>query len=266
MEECFIKKRIHELTQKDHLDSKSNEQLFKQYNLDKQNNIPLEQSEARELLIVGNEKLVFRILIDKFGICDVSRDREEYSVGMMGLVKVVDTFDINKGCAFSTYAIQVISNEVRMYYRKNNKHDYSTNKITSINESIIVGPEGDVFSLEDYLGEEDDTVDCIIREQNLKQIKDCLQYLSDNERVSIIYGYGLFGNKKLTQDGIAEILGVNQAYVSRMMKYGRKKIRILSTPSSNLSPQDLETKYKLLNMNRPNDDFTDELIKDKQQD
>ena len=246
MEPNFIKKRIYELTQKEHLDSASNEQLLHQYHLDKQNNIPLEQSEARELLIMGNEKLVFRILHERFGIYELSKDIEEYSLGMMGLIKAVDTFDISRNVAFSTYATQVVINQIRMEYRKRNKIS-SLSNVLSINEPVGNSFDGDVFYLEDYIGEDDDTVECIIHEQNIQTLKKNLQYLKEEERIAIIYGYGLFGNEKLKQSEIGKMLGVNQGYVSRMMKYGYEKLKLLETPNSQLSKSDLSAKLKLLN-------------------
>ena len=249
MENYLIKQRIYELTQKEHLDSTSNELLLQQYHVDKQNNIPPEMSEARELLIMGNEKLVFRILLNNFGIHELSRDIEEYSVGMMGLVKAVDTFDINRSCAFSTYAIQVIVNQVLMEYRKNKKHNHIANITTSINEPITGNFNGDIFFLEDCLGEDDSTIDDIILEENFQTIKDNLQYLRKEEVISVIYGYGLFGNEKLNQNEIAQMLGVNQSYVSRMMRYGRNKLKLLITPNDELPKRELDTKLKLLNCN-----------------
>ena len=249
MENYLIKRRIYELAQKDHLDSASNELLLKQYHLDKQNNLPRDKSEARELLIVGNEKLVFSIMRDKLGIYELNKDIEEYSVGMMGLIKAVDTFDIERGVSFSTYATQVVFNQILMEYRKQKQSNQLINKTTSINEPVGNYSNGDVFFLEEHLGEEDDTAECIIREQNIQTIKNNLQYLKEDEQISVVYGYGLFGNKKLKQNEIAKILGVNQGHVSRMMKAGCKKLRILSTGDSELSPQELELKRKLLNKN-----------------
>lgn len=249
MENYLIKQRIYELAQKEHLDSSSNELLLKQYHTDKQNNIPCDKSEARELLIVGNEKLVFSIMRDKFGIYELNRDIDEYSVGMMGLIKAVDTFNIERGVSFSTYATQVVVNQILMGYRKQKQSSLLINKTTSINEPVGNYSNGDVFFLEEHLGEEDDTAECIIREQDLQTIKNNLQYLNKGEQVSVIYGYGLFGNRKLKQNEIAKMLGINQGHVSRMMKSGCKKLKILSTNNDELSPKDLEQKHKLLSRN-----------------
>lgn len=247
MENYLIKRRIYELAQKDHLDSASNELLLKQYHMDKQNNIPRDKSEARELLIVGNEKLVFSIMRDKFRICELNKDIEEYSAGMMGLVRAVDTFNIEKGVSFSTYATQVIVNQILMEYRKQKQYSLLINKTISINEPVGNYSSGDVFLLEDHLGEEDDTTESIIREQNLKTIKNNLQYLREDECASVVYGYGLFGNKKLKQNEIARKLNINQSQVSRLMKSGCEKLKILSTNNNELSTKELEQKQKLLN-------------------
>ena len=246
MEEIFIKKRIYELTKMDHLDSASNKLLLQQYHLDKQNSIPPDKSEARELLIMGNEKLVFRIICDTFGIYELSKDIDEYSVGMIGLVKAVDTFDINRDVAFTTYAVQVIINEIRMEYRKRKKYYTVQNKTTSIYETVGESKEGDIFLLEDFLGEFDDTIECIIHNENMQTIQANLQYLNNAERVAVIYGYGLFGNPKLTQKEIGDIIGANQGYVSKAMRTGYNKLRILSTANSELMLEDIELKQKLL--------------------
>ena len=249
MENGLIKQRIYELTKKEHLDSASNELLLRQYHEDKLHNIPPQESEARELLIMGNEKLVFRIMHDKFGLYELNKDVEEYSVGMMGLIRAVDTFDIERNVTFSTYVTQVIINQIRMEYRKRKQTNPLLSKTSSINDPVGNYSNGDVFFLEDYLGEEDDTTEVIIHEQNIQTLKNNLQYLKADEQVSVVYGFGLFGNKKLKQNEIAKILGVNQGHVSRMMKSGQDKLKILVTPNSELEPKDLELKQKLLNRN-----------------
>lgn len=248
MEKSIIKKRIYELSQKEYLDSASNEVLLQNYHLDKQNNIPPRMSEARELLIMGNEKLVFKILRDTFGISELSRDIDEYSVGMMGLIKAVDTFDINRNVTFSTYATQVILNQVRMEYRNRNKNDFLVNKVISINSPAGSNADGDVFYIEDQLGECDDTIECIINNQNIKTLKSFLQFLKREEVVAVVYGYGLFGNKKLNQNVIAKLLGVNQSNISKLMKSARKKLILLNTPNSQLSQKELSDKLKLQNL------------------
>ena len=246
MEENLIKQRIYELTQKEHLDSASNEILFKQYALDKLNNIPLDQSEARTLLIMGNERLVFKTLHDTFGIYEFDKSLDEYSVGMIGLIRAVDTFNVDKNVSFTTYAIQVIANQVRMEYRKLAKHHRLQNLSSSINEPIIISNDGNTCCLAELLGEQDNTINSIIHDEVVEMVQYNLKYLTEAERLSIIYSYGLFGNPKLTQNQIAKKVGVNQAYVSRTMRTGYKKLRILSTPNEELSLKDLVIKQKLL--------------------
>ena len=82
-----------------------------------------------------------------------------------------------------------------------------------------------------------------------------LKYLTDAERLSIVYSYGLFGNPKLTQNEIAKKFGLNQGYISKIMKSGYKKLKILSASNDELSLKELEIKQKLLAQSEEMDNF-----------
>ena len=226
MEDYLIRRRIRELSQKDYLDSQSNKLLLEQYRIDKLNNVRPEDSEARTLLIVGNERLVFFVLRRSFNIFNTESNFDEFCIGRMGLIKAIDNFDLDVGCGFSNYATKVIFNEVAIHYRKMKTlaNRAEKNKVF-FDDYIACDKEGKELHLEEALGEEDDFIENFLCQETLSDIIEHIQYLSDVERKSIIYSFGLFGNKPLTQKEVADKLNVAQPCVSRATKRGLQKLR-----------------------------------------
>lgn len=159
---------------------------------------------ALEKLIIHNQKLVLsRVERLNYYRCDFD---DLFQLGMIGLVKAIDNFDMTKEYEFSTYASKCIDNEILMYLRKNSKN----RTLISIDDSPEEG-----YSLKETLRDEYDLEeDCIDREMVLV-IRNKVSELSDRERLIVSLYYGIDSDKRYTQTEIAEILGVDKATISR---------------------------------------------------
>ena len=159
---------------------------------------------ALEKLIIHNQKLVLsRVERLNYYRCDFD---DLFQLGMIGLVKAIDNFDMTKEYEFSTYASKCIDNEILMYLRKNSKN----RTLISIDDSPEEG-----YSLKETLRDEYDLEeDCIDREMVLV-IRNKVSELSDRERLIVSLYYGIDSDRRYTQTEIAEILGVDKATISR---------------------------------------------------
>ena len=178
--------------------------------------------EARQRLILHNLRLVSHIVRKYYSTSPDSEDL--VSIGVIGLVKAVDTFKIDSGTKFATYAARCIQNEILMNFRAQKKRSAEI----SINETIDVDRDGnpltymDIISTSEDLGEDLDRKTQI--ERALKLIKSALD---ERERQIIVMRYGLFGLKRsYTQKEIAERLSISRSYVSRIEKSAMDKLRI----------------------------------------
>lgn len=177
-------------------------------------------SKARETLILHNLRLVSHIVRKYYS---TSKNQEDLvSIGTVGLVKAVDTYNTDNGTRFATYASKCIQNEILMSFRAEKKHSSDV----SINETIDVDKDGnpltyiDVISSDENMPEE--TERKIMSEKAIKCIKTVLNL---RERQIIIMRYGLFGTRELTQREIAEKLGISRSYVSRIEKSALDKLK-----------------------------------------
>ena len=177
--------------------------------------------EARQRLILHNLRLVSHIVRKYYSTSPDSEDL--ISIGVIGLVKAVDTFKIESGTKFATYAARCIQNEILMNFRAQKKRSAEI----SINETIDVDRDGnpltymDIISTTEDLGEDLDRKTQI--ERALKLIKSALD---ERERQIIVMRYGLFGLKRsYTQKEIAERLNISRSYVSRIEKSAIDKLR-----------------------------------------
>lgn len=137
------------------------------------------------------------------------------SIGTIGLIKAVNTFDGSKGIRLSSYAARCIENEVLMYFRSSKK----SSQDISINEPIDTDKDGNALTLMDVMATEDnilESIDCKIKSEQLKRYID--EVLSPRERTIIRLRYGLDGLKPLTQREVAQRLGISRSYVSRIEK------------------------------------------------
>ena len=175
---------------------------------------------SRNILIEHNLRLVAHI-VKKFDIKNGEQD-DLISIGTIGLIKGIDTYEKNKSVKLTTYCSRCIQNEILMYYRSNNKN----NRNISINESVGYDKEGNEITILDILKcEKEDFVDDIDTKDNIKLLSKYLKVLNKREKDIIERRYGLFNTKEETQKAIAKKLGISRSYVSRIEK--RSLIKLL---------------------------------------
>ena len=177
-------------------------------------NDPEMRSTARKILIEHNLRLVVYIA-RKFENTGIGID-DLVSIGNIGLIKAINTFNTGKNIKLATYASRCIENEILMYLRKtgNNKTEIS------IDEPLNVDWDGNELLLSDILGTDDDITQRRIEEETDRQLlKIALGRLSDRERsiMELRFGIGRDGKEK-TQKEVADMLGISQSYISRLEK------------------------------------------------
>ena len=177
--------------------------------------------EAKDILIQRNLRLVAHIVKKYQGAGEDSDDL--ISIGTIGLIKAIQTFDFQKASRLSTYAARCIDNELLMLLRSKKK----SNKEVSLYEPIGTDKEGNEISLLDVI--ESEPVD-VVRNYSLKQDIDYLyqllpKILSPREQEIITLRYGLYGKEELTQREIAKRLNISRSYVSRIEKNALLKLR-----------------------------------------
>jgi len=177
--------------------------------------------EAREILINRNMRLVAHI-IKKYQGTDYEME-DLLSVGSIGLIKAVNTFNPDKGSRLGTYAAKCVENEILMLFRAGKKFS----KEVSIYEPIGTDKDGETVNLLDVLetnGKE--ALDQVILKQDIRQLYEAYQEnLSDMEKTVIRLRYGLFDSQEHTQREIAGELGISRSYVSRIEKKAIEKLR-----------------------------------------
>ena len=175
--------------------------------------------EARNKLIEHNLRLVAHI-VKKFEYKNVEQD-DLISIGTIGLIKGVDTFNKSHGTKITTYCARCIENEILMYFRSNNK----TNKNISINESIGFDKEGNEITILDVLKvPAPDFINDISEKDNIKLLKEYYNVLNDREKEIINKRYGLNHEEEKTQKEIAKEYKISRSYVSRIEKRALMKM------------------------------------------
>lgn len=178
--------------------------------------------EAREMVIKHNMRLVLNVVLKKFN--NTPYDSEELvAVGILGLIKSVDTFDIEKNIKFSTYAGKCINNEIGMFIKKEKKHLYKE----SLNCCLKSDSEENELLLEDILV--DETVDFVSdfeKDCTNKIVRELVNKLPDRDREIVSLYFGFTGDKRYTQNEIAKKINISsQSYVGRLIKKNLKKIK-----------------------------------------
>jgi RNA polymerase sporulation-specific sigma factor len=175
---------------------------------------------AREKLIEHNLRLVAHI-IKKYDT-DKNEQEDLISVGTIGLIKAIDSFDCKLGNRFATYAGKCVQNEILMYFRNQKKFASET----SLNETIEVDKDGNPLTVLDVMRVEDDVVDAVHQKSRIGLALHALEcVLSERERKVIILRYGLGGNRAHTQKQVAVVLGISRSYVSRIEKSALDQLR-----------------------------------------
>ena len=168
---------------------------------------------ARAKLIEHNLRLVAHIIKKYYG--NSAEQDDLISIGTIGLIKAVSTFDYEKGTRFATYAARCIENEILMYFR--NKKKYAQD--VSISDPIDCDKDGNSLSLMDIMADEHSVSEDIedrLREEKL--YKSISESLTPREKEIIYLRYGLKGRKAYTQREVAKRLGISRSYVSRIEK------------------------------------------------
>ena len=175
---------------------------------------------ARSELIEHNLRLVAHV-VKKYYTSNADTE-ELISIGTVVLIKAVSTFNNSKSTRFATYAAKCIDNEILMYFRSAKK---STRDVY-LDEPVDVDKDGNSMSLMDIIAEDDNMVDRIDTMIKSRQLYGFVENsLDDREREIILYRYGLYGKKPLTQREVAEKLDISRSYVSRIEKKALEKLK-----------------------------------------
>ena len=179
--------------------------------------------EARNILVEKNMRLVAH-MIKKYA-CAEKDTQDLISVGTIGLIKAVNTFNPDKKIRLATYAAKCIDNEILMMLR----NDKKKMRELSLYEPIGTDKEGNDITFIDVVGDEtrDDVGEMLTAEQ-LKCIYDNMDnILTEREKTIIIGRFGLFGSKEMTQNELAAKLNICRSYVSRIERHALKKLYAL---------------------------------------
>ncbi|MCI8326861.1 MAG: RNA polymerase sporulation sigma factor SigE [Lachnospiraceae bacterium] len=178
--------------------------------------------ESKSVLIEHNLRLVVYIA-KKFDNTGVGVE-DLISIGTIGLIKSINTFNPEKKIKLATYASRCIENEILMYLRRNNK----TKLEVSIDEPLNVDYDGNELLLSDVLGTEEDVIYRDIETEVEEQLlREAIKKLSGRERtiVELRFGLGTKDGKEMTQKEVADLLGISQSYISRLEKKIMKRLK-----------------------------------------
>lgn len=169
--------------------------------------------EARDKVIMHNIRLVLNRVMKKN--VDFSYDLQELvSIGVIGLIKAVDTFNIEKNIKFVTYASKCIDNEILMFFRKEKYHL----KEESLDETIIGdGDDKKLKILDVIVDENSDFVFDVLNKELFLKIREIVENLYDNDKRIIKLYFGFYDGKRYSQKEISDMLGISRSYVSRKM-------------------------------------------------
>lgn len=166
---------------------------------------------ARNLLIEHNLRLVMHI-VKKYYTDENSRD-DLISIGTLGLIKAIDSFNPSKGTRLATYASRCIENEILMHFRSIKK----TARDVSMSDAIETDNQGNPLTLADVIATDDTIAEDIDSRAKCKKVIELVMGIKNQrDRDILIHRYGLFGNENKTQQETADLLGISRSYVSRI--------------------------------------------------
>ena len=176
--------------------------------------------EARNILIERNLRLVAHIMKKYYA---QAADQEDLiSIGTIGLIKGITTFDGSKGARLATYAARCVENEILMHFRAQKKNAQDV----SLSDHIDTGSDGAPLELMDVVCQEDDMLDRLAgREQTIQLCKAIGQVLTQQEQQVIRLRYGLDGCNPQRQRQVAQAIGISRSYVSRIEKRALEKLK-----------------------------------------
>jgi len=144
------------------------------------------------------------------------------SIGTIGLIKAINTYDSTKNIKLATYASRCIENEILMYMRKTNNQKVEC----SLDEPLNVDWDGNELLLSDILGTDENSVmENLETEEEIKIVRKAVSNLNDRERMIIDLRFGLSGKEEKTQKEVADMLGISQSYISRLEKKILKRLK-----------------------------------------
>ncbi|PDO11196.1 MAG: sporulation sigma factor SigE [Candidatus Reconcilbacillus cellulovorans] len=182
--------------------------------------LPSGDAAVRSMLIERNLRLVVYIA-RKFENTGIPIE-DLISIGTIGLIKAVNTFDPEKKIKLATYASRCIENEILMYLRRNSK----LRTEVSFDEPLNTDWDGNELLLSDVLGTESDTIYRNIEvEVDRELLQSALDKLSERERMIMELRFGLYDGEEKTQKDVADMLGISQSYISRLEKRIIKRLR-----------------------------------------
>ena len=180
----------------------------------------IDTEEARAALIEHNLRLVAYIA-KRFENTGANIE-ELISIGTVGLIKAISTFNSDKNIKLATYASRCIENEILMFIRKSASHK----REVSIDEPLSVDWDGNELLLSDILGSDSDIVTRDMEDDEERRIvRAAVSNLSDRERIIVELRFGLGSGKELTQKEVADALGISQSYISRLEKKIMSRLR-----------------------------------------
>ena len=176
--------------------------------------------EARNILIERNLRLVAHIM--KKYYAPASDQEDLISIGTIGLIKGISTFDGSKGARLATYAARCVENEILMHFRSQKKSAQDV----SLSDCIETGGDGAALSLMDVVSDDWDLLDQVITWESVEHLQEAVQrVLTPQEKLVISMRYGLGGKIPRRQREVAEMVGISRSYVSRIEKRALGKLK-----------------------------------------
>ena len=177
--------------------------------------------QARDYFIEHNLRLVAHII--KKYYASYKEQEDLISIGTIGLIKAVGTFDSNKGIRFATYASRCIENEILMHFRGRKKYAQDL----YIQDPIDVDTDGNALTLMDIMAQDGDILEDVDRKLKSDRLHSYInQALDAREQQVIRLRYGLDGKAPMAQREVAALLGISRSYVSRIEKSAVEKLRV----------------------------------------
>ena len=176
--------------------------------------------DARIVLVERNLRLVSHIL--KKYYANASDQEDLISIGTIGLIKGISTFDRSKGARLATYAARCVENEILMYFRSQRK----SSQDVSLSDYIETGADGAPLALMDVVSQDEDLLEHMSNREQLRQVCKAVDaVLTEQERQVIVLRYGLGTGNPKRQREVADITGISRSYVSRIEKRALEKLR-----------------------------------------
>ena len=175
---------------------------------------------ARNLLIERNLRLVAHIMKKYYAL---ESDQEDLiSIGTIGLIKGISTFNPSKGARLATYAARCVENEILMYFRSQRKSAQDV----SLSDYIETGADGAALSLMDVVSDDEDLMEQVTTKETIRQLRQVVDVcLDEQEKMVIALRYGLNDGLPKRQREVAAVTGISRSYVSRIEKRALEKLR-----------------------------------------